>query len=61
MMCRWFEAASHGRRNIIGLPGQQHDGALKRSGYKCRRSEKEKSAYSEEKAGDETKVDQYLA
>jgi hypothetical protein len=55
------EAASHVRRNIIGLPGQQHGRALKRSGYKCRRSEIEKSAYSEEKAGDETKVDQCFA
>ena len=33
----------------------------KRSGHKCSRTEIEKSAYAEEKAGDETEIDQSFA
>ena len=35
--------------------------ASKRGGHKCSRTEIQKSAYAEEKAGDETEIDQSFA
>jgi His Kinase A (phospho-acceptor) domain len=59
--------AGPGRREVAGLTVGQCPGIYapprrsKRSGHKCRRTEIEKSAYGEEKASDESKVDQSFA
>jgi hypothetical protein len=54
-------AAKAARTTQIDNHGIRAARRLKRGGHKCSRTEIEKSAYTEEKAGDETEIDQSFA